>query len=72
MLSEVTRLYFERRRLMVAMLISSPEDISDKIENELRLQELTAGLDAMTGSYFSKKMNQGSGVRVQGLGFMKK
>jgi photosystem II stability/assembly factor-like uncharacterized protein len=67
-LSEVTRLYFERRRLMVAMLISSPEDIADKIENELRLQELTAGLDAMTGSYFSRKLSQGSGVRAQGLG----
>jgi photosystem II stability/assembly factor-like uncharacterized protein len=57
-LSEVTRLYFERRRLMVAMLISSPEDTADKIENELRMQELTAGLDAMTGSYFSRKMNK--------------
>lgn len=60
-LSEVTRLYFERRRLMVEMRMSPPADISDKIEKELRLQELTAGLDAMTGSYFSRKLNQGSG-----------
>jgi photosystem II stability/assembly factor-like uncharacterized protein len=67
-LSEVTRLYFERRRRVIEMLISPPGDIAEKIESELRLQELTAGLDAMTGSYFSKKMDQGSGVRVQGTG----
>ena len=57
-LSEVTRLYFERRRFMIERLISPPEDIADKMENELRLQELTAGLDAMTGSYFSRKLGQ--------------
>jgi hypothetical protein len=59
-LAEVTRLYFERRRLLVEMLMSPPEDMADTIENELRLQELTAGLDAMTGSYFSSKLSQGS------------
>lgn len=60
-LSEVTRLYFERRRLMVEMLTSPADEIADEIENELRLQELTAGLDSMTGSYFSRKMSQGTG-----------
>lgn len=58
-LAEVTRLYFERRRLIVKMLLSPPETVTDKIENELRLQELTAGLDALTGSYFSRKLDQG-------------
>jgi len=67
-LAEVTRLYFERRRLMVEMLISPSEGIADSIENELRLQELTAGLDALTGSYFSRKLGQGSGIRGQGPG----
>jgi hypothetical protein len=58
-LSEVTRIYFERRRLMVEMRMSPPADTADKIEKELRLQELTAGLDAMTGSFFSKRLKQG-------------
>ena len=58
-LNEVTRLYFERRRLQVGTLLSPPEGRADAIERELRLQELTADLDALTGSYFSRKMKQG-------------
>jgi len=65
-LAEVTRLYFERRRLMVSILMSPPDKAADKIEQELRLQELTAGLDAMTGSYFSRKLNHGAEVEAQG------
>ncbi len=61
-LNEVTRLYFERRRLQVEAFLSEPQDIADKIENELRLQELTASIDAITGSYMSKRLNQGISV----------
>jgi photosystem II stability/assembly factor-like uncharacterized protein len=61
-LNEVTRLYFERRRLQVEALLSGPQDIADKIENELRLQELTASIDAITGSYMLKRLNHGPGV----------
>jgi len=58
LLNEVTRLYFERRRLQVAMVISSPVDIRERIENKIRLQELTAGIDALTDSYLSKRLNK--------------
>lgn len=55
-LNEVTRLYFERRRLQIKMVMSPGEEIADKIEEELRLQELTANIDALTGSYLSKRL----------------
>jgi photosystem II stability/assembly factor-like uncharacterized protein len=57
-LNEVTRLYFERRRMQIEMLLSPHEDIKEKIEKELRLQELTADIDALTGSYLSKRLIQ--------------
>lgn len=56
-LREVTRLYFERRRLQVEMLLSPPQKIKNRAENELRLQELTADIDALTGFYLSKSMS---------------
>ncbi len=52
-LDEVTRLYFDRRRLQVDNLLNPPSSLSDQIEMELRLQEMTANLDALTGGEFS-------------------
>jgi hypothetical protein len=52
-LDEVTRLYFDRRRLQVEALLTPPKSLQDKIELELRLQEMTANLDALTGGRFS-------------------
>jgi hypothetical protein len=64
-LNEVTRLYFERRRLQHEILLSPSTDTMEKIEKDLRLQELTANIDALTGSYLSKRLKQGSEVGVQ-------
>lgn len=58
-LNEVTRLYFERRRLQAAMMVSPGAGIQEKINNELRLRELTAGIDALTGSFLSKRLAAG-------------
>ncbi len=55
-LNEVTRLYFERRRLQTEIIMAPPESLTERIEKELRLQELTAGIDAFTGSYLSKRL----------------
>jgi hypothetical protein len=52
-LSEVTRLYFERRRLQVERLISPKSDLMARVKDELRLMELTANIDALTGGAFS-------------------
>ena len=59
-LNEFTRLNFERRRLQHEMLLSPSTDTMEKIEKKLRLQELTASIDALTGSYLSKRLKQGS------------
>ncbi len=52
-LDEVTRVYFDRRRLQVDQLLSPAGSLREQIKNELRLQELTASIDALTGGGFS-------------------
>lgn len=55
-LKEVTRLYFIRRRLQINLLVSPPKDAKTKVMLDLRLQELTGLLDAMTNGYLSKAL----------------
>jgi photosystem II stability/assembly factor-like uncharacterized protein len=55
-LNEVTRLYYERRKLQVDLMLSPPVDAAEEIAKELRLQELTASIDSLTGSYLSKRL----------------
>lgn len=55
-LEETTRRYFERRRLQVDLELQPPTDLTDRVRKELRLQELTADLDAFTGGWFSEKL----------------
>ncbi|MFQ5585469.1 MAG: WD40/YVTN/BNR-like repeat-containing protein, partial [Thermodesulfobacteriota bacterium] len=57
-LNEVTRLYFERKRLQAELLHSPPQGVMEKVEKELRLQELTADIDALTGFYLSRRLEQ--------------
>jgi len=57
-LNEVTHLYYERRRLQVEMALSSTKEIPVQIEKQIRLEELTAGIDALTGGYFSKHLGK--------------
>lgn len=52
-LDEVTKLYFERIRVKMEINNLSIEDSRKRSEKELKLQELTASLDALTGGYFS-------------------
>lgn len=59
-LGEVTRLYFERRRLQVDMLLSPKPDVMGQVRDELRLRELTASLDAYTGGQLSRHLASGS------------
>lgn len=60
-LTEVTHFYFERRRLQVEMeLAPATRELPVQIEKELRLQELTANIDALTGGYFSQELEKRS------------
>ncbi len=54
-IDEVTRLYFERRRLQVELMQNPPKDSNRRVEKELRIEELTANIDGITGGYFSRE-----------------
>ena len=54
-LNEVTRLYFERRRLQGE--ITQDAGLGDENEKKMRLEELTALIDALTGGAFSREIN---------------
>jgi hypothetical protein len=53
-LKEVTRIYYTRRRLQVALILDPPSDPATLISKEMRIEELTATLDAVTGGTFMK------------------
>lgn len=55
-LNKVTHLYYERRRLQVETTLSSAPDLAARIEREIKLQELTSGIDALTGGYLSRRL----------------
>ncbi len=55
-LDEVNKYYFERIRVKSELDNLSIEDRKKRFEKELRLQELTASLDALTGGYFSRQL----------------
>lgn len=55
-LDEVTKIYFERLRVKMELDNLSIEDRKKRFEKELKLQELTASLDAFTGGYFSQQI----------------
>ncbi len=63
LMSEVTRLYFERRRLQVEALLAPKADLMGQIKDQLRLAELTADLDATTGGRFSARAASASGKK---------
>jgi len=64
-LSEITRLYFERRRVQVEMLLSPKRDTMGQVKQQLRLMELTASVDALTGGSFSQALKRSGTSRVR-------
>jgi len=57
-LDEVTKIYFERIRLKAEMDNCVIEDRKKVFEKELKLSELTASLDALTGQFFSSALGK--------------
>ena len=55
-LVEITRLFFERRRVQVDMLLQPESELMKQVQDELRLMELTANIDALTGGAFSQSL----------------
>jgi ligand-binding sensor domain-containing protein len=56
LLDEVNKIYFERIRVKMELDNLSIEDRKKRFEKELRLRELTASIDALTGGYFSQQL----------------
>jgi hypothetical protein len=57
-LKEVTKLYYERRRMQVTLIVAPPAGLLARIRKMLRLQELTADLDALTNGFFKRRLKQ--------------
>jgi hypothetical protein len=54
LLTQITRLYFDRRRHQVEMLLNPRPTLDGQVADQLRLLELTASIDALTGGAFSR------------------
>jgi photosystem II stability/assembly factor-like uncharacterized protein len=52
-LDEVTRIYYERLKLQAELIMHPPKTPEEALNKQLRLKELTANIDALTGGYFS-------------------
>ena len=57
-LSEATRIYYERRRLQVEIVFSPAQSEEEYYDQILRLEELTALLDSMTGGWMSQELEK--------------
>ncbi len=58
LLSEVTELYFERRRLQLLLHLQPPTELDERLDHYLRLQALSAQLDAITGGWFQQQVDK--------------
>jgi hypothetical protein len=56
LVKEVTRLYYMRRRLQYDMALNPPADETSRITKEVRLEEMTALMDALTGGWFQEEL----------------
>jgi hypothetical protein len=49
--------YFERKRLLLEEMLLPPEDVGDALERQMRIEELTETIDALTGGLLSQKLS---------------
>ncbi len=55
-LNEVTRIYFERRRVQIELAFSNSLEVTLKIDKEMRIAELSALINALTGGKFGRRI----------------
>lgn len=57
-LSQITRLYFERRRAQAEFVLKAPENPLDRFHALSRIDELTANIDSLTDGFLSRKLKE--------------
>jgi len=55
-LQEITTLYFDRRRLQVEIVMEPNVSVRQDLTRKIRMDELTAVIDGLTGGYFSQQL----------------
>lgn len=55
-LTTVNKLYFARRQLQIELELEPPSSVERAVKAQLRIDALTADLDALTGGWFSKQV----------------
>lgn len=58
LLTTLVSYYFERRRLQLAELLEPAPDVARALERRMRIEELTAVIDALTGGLLSRNLKQ--------------
>ena len=57
-LNQITRVYFERRRIQMQLILSPAANLDERLELFLQLQELTAQIDALTDGFLSNRLEE--------------
>ncbi len=57
-LDQVTRIYFERKRIQMELGNDTSLDPKVRLEKQMRIEELTALIDGLTGGEFSRGINK--------------
>lgn len=65
-LKEITRLYYTRRRLQVDLIFSNPQDPATRMSKQLRIDQITATIDALTNNLLSKHAENVKGFSQEG------
>ena len=57
-LDQVTRIYFERRRIQKELAVLPNLSEQEKLDKQMRMEELTALVDGFTGGEFSRRIEE--------------
>ncbi len=57
-MEDVNKLYFKRRKIQLELLLDPPQNTNKRLEKELQIEELTGGIDGLTGGYLSWSLSR--------------
>lgn len=58
LMNELNHLYFARRRLQIQSFLSEEKDLAAAVDRRLQIDEYTAGIDALTGGYLTRRLKE--------------